>query len=196
MIKALALHLVAMTVSIAMAGCMSASLSRPYVDPASGWKSEDASRAQKIAGPDVGIYVKASNRISRASDETQRPQFGISLYFEPLVDDLDFNPQNVSLLVPGHPPLVPSKVVLQFAGNNQGLDIWDCGRYPPHDFGPAPQYRLRRGFCADLYFAIRPPSPDSEFALQINGLSRKGVALAVPELRFKKGEALVRIFSN
>lgn len=192
----LRLPLFAIAMTIPIAGCLSTSFSRPDVDPETGWRSESASRAQKITGPDIEMYVKASNRISRANDETQRQEFGISIYFVPLTANFEFNPQGVSLLIPGQPRLVPSHFALQRAGNNQGLDIWDCGRYPPHDFGPGPRYPVHNGFCADLYFATRPPPPEVEYALQINQLFRNGGKVSVPELHFKKGGSWVRILSN
>lgn len=175
--------------AVSLCGCVNTSLSRAYVDPGIGWSSETAGRGQRIIGPAVDIYVKASNSISNLKDETKSNTFGVSLYFIPQVENIEFIPSGVSLLLTGSPAIKPMRYDLMVTGNNSGLDIWDCGHYnyPLVNLGSGPQYILRRGFCAELYFDVRPPTPETEFVLRISGLTRNGEQIRVPDLRFKKG---------
>src|SRR5690242_9743161 len=86
-------------VTACLNGCSFADVSRPSVDPLSGWSTELAGRGQRIVGPGLDIYVKASNRVSSAEDETKRDTFGVSLYFEfsPKVGHAEFAPGEVTL---------------------------------------------------------------------------------------------------
>lgn len=171
-------------------GCVSSSsLSRAFVDPATGWSSKTWGRSQCVVGPDVEFCVKVSNSVSNLKDETKNSIFGVSLYFEPKVDDLKFIPTETSLLLPGLPAIKPMRFDLQVTGNNSSADMSDCGHYnyPLVDFGLGPQYALRGGFCADLYFEVQPPSPDTEFVLRIPDIIRDNGRIRVPDLHFKKG---------
>jgi hypothetical protein len=172
-----------------LCGCYSASLSRAFVDPTTGWSSEVSGRAQRIVGPNIDIYVKTSNRVSRVNNETEMAIFGVSLFFVTRIDGLEFDPAAVSLLIPGLVEMKPAQFYLKSTGNNSGLDIWDCGhyRYPPADFGSGPRYVVRSGLCVDLFFDVSPPSPETEFVLRIPAFARNEEELRVPDLRFKKG---------
>lgn len=182
---------------VSLYGCASTLLSRASVDPGTGWSSEVAGRGQRIIGHDVDIYVKASNSVSSLEDETKRDTFGVSLYFVPKVDNLKFMPAEVSLLLAGTPAIKPMRFDLMIAGNNAGLNIWECGQrysepigkfiYPVVNFESGSQYTLRPGFCADLYFDVQPPSPDTEFVLRIPDLIQNNERIKIPDLQFKKG---------
>lgn len=166
-------------------GCVSLSLSRAFVDPGTGWLSEAAGRGQRIIGHEVDIFVKTSNSFSKLEDGTKSDTFGVSLYFIPKIENLEFIPSGVSLMFPGVPAIKPARINLKNAGYN--ASIWECGPYPIANFGPGPHYVLRRGFCVDLYFNVRPPSPDTEFMLRIPELIQNSRRISIPDLKFKKG---------
>lgn len=186
------LQRIAISVFSAMSlyGCVSsASLSRAFVDPETGWSSQAWGRSQRIVGHDVDIYVKTSNSISSLKDETKRDTFGVYLFFVPRMDNFKFIPTEVSLLLPGLPAIKPMRFNLQVTGNNSSADMPDCGHYnyPKVDFGSGPQYTLQPGFCADLYFDVQPPLPDTEFVLRITEITHNDRRIDVPDLQFKKG---------
>jgi hypothetical protein len=173
---------------VSLCGCYSASLSRPYVEFGSGWSSEVWGRAQRITFQDIDIFVKASNRVSKVNDETKRDTFAVSLQFIPEIeDDLEFVPSEVTLLIPGQNPMKPTRVDRMIPlGYSIHLDIWDCGHGQLETFEPGKRYVVRKGFCVNLYFDTRPPSPDTEFTLRLPDLIRNDVRISVPDLHFKK----------
>ncbi len=167
-------------------GCYRHPISQPQLEPNTKWHSEEAGIGASLHSPDSEIFIRASNSIS-----TDTTYFGVSFWFDPKRPGLQFDPNDVTLSIDGVGQIRPARFNLVFAGDNSRLVMWKCGNYPPVDFGPGPPYKLRRGFCAELYFDIKPPSPKTEFRMQIHGFYSATGRVTVPDIYFREAEVKV-----
>lgn len=166
-------------------GCYWQSVSRAYVASDSGWSSEKRGAGAVIFNTNLSIFIRASNNSPRSQS------FGISFYFDPHVTGFELNPKKVTLALPNQSKVNPSSINLVFAGPQSRSPQWDCGRYPPADFGTGPWYGVRRGTCVELYFPVAPLSPNAHFTLQIHGLRKDGRPVMMPDIRFELGRTSV-----
>jgi hypothetical protein len=177
--------LLLMPVVALIAGCHSIWVSQAQVAPNTGWSSKDYGGGRILSGPDVEILVKPSN----STDDIKTNWFGISLWFDPKQLDLRFSPEKVALFFQGMDEIKPARIEMKWTGAGRGG--WECGRSQKSDFGSGPPYVLHRGFCVELYFDIKPPSPDTPFTLRITGLTRENKPVAIPDIHFVKGSVTV-----
>jgi hypothetical protein len=175
------------------AGCYREFVSQAELAPNNQWHSEKASSGVFLVGPEIKIAVRTSNRLSRFNDYREGTYLGISLYFSTERPDFRFNPTDVSVYLPGSGKVEPSRVRLVLAGLGNSPN-WMCGNYPFVDFGRGPLYNIRRGFCAELYFDIAPPSPKTEFKMKIHGLFSGDERVAIPDIYFREGKVWVLEF--
>lgn len=171
-------------VIVSVAGCYRISLSRARIGPETGWSMQKYGRGQLLVGPELDILIRSSN----SSDENNN-QFGISLWFDPKYSNLKFFPQEPVVLLPGTNGLKPKSIVVKWTGANRSG--WECGRSQNRDFGEGPSYVLERGFCVELYFEIKSPSPDTPFSMRIDGVTRDGQRVVIPRIEFVKDTATV-----
>jgi hypothetical protein len=169
---------------LALLGCSPYVVSGAFLEPARGWSSEGAGRGQRLIGPEVEIYVRAGNLVSSGVDETKDVDFGVSLYFQPKADGLEFDPAEVSLLIPGTSPLTP----IAFEAKNAGYTPGDrsCARYDGKSADANGRYKIVRGLCFDFHFAVAPPGPDAQFTLHVPPLASSTGFVQVPDIRFRK----------
>lgn len=165
-----------------IAGCYRAFESRPYFQSDIGWQVKGG---RFIVGPGIEITMKVSNSQLPFSHSSPTDYFGVSLYFDPARVGFTFRPDQTFLIFNGE-KIRPSSVYAQFAGNNFRSVEWTCGEYP-RGLGAGPIYAVSRGVCFDLYFYVKPPSPDDVFSMDIEGLVLDDRPVNVPELHFRKG---------
>lgn len=158
------------------------------------WRSEAKGSGVFLHGPDIEIMVKASNEIPTFSRKTLFDYFGISLLFDPKQAGFKFNPKEVSLFLPEMGELRPWSINLKVSGGGPGYAGWECGNYSAVDAKLGPSYALHRDFCVELYFAMKPPSPDTQFKMRIRGLMYHGEPIRVPELHFHRAPTAYDFF--
>jgi hypothetical protein len=180
------IHLLLIVIAMMLlVGCHSAWVSQASMAPKSGWIDKKYGGGKFLIGSDVDILVKASN----STDEREVNRFGISLWFDPKQPNLSFSPDKVALFFSDLGEVKPERMELKWTGANRGG--WECGRTQKSDFGAGPPYTLYRGFCVELYFDIKPPSPEKSFTMRIMGLARENQSVSIPDIYFEKDSVTV-----
>jgi hypothetical protein len=147
----------------------------------------------QLIGPDVDIYVRTRNLVTSHEDETKSMPFVVSFYFDPRGEPFQFDPNGAVLTMPDGAQVREERAEVKFAGYGSGLP--DCQRYKPWPFQTDAPFTLRAGFCVDYFFAVFPPAPDAEYAVQIPALRRNAVQIPIPAMSFQKGTGAFRIWN-
>lgn len=180
--------LLAIVSSLMLQSCYRAWESQPYFEPNPDWQIKEA---RHIVGPNLDIFINVSNYHTPFYDNTSRKTLydylGISLWFDVHEPGFKFNPNDVTLILPGVLESRPSSVEMKYVGDISRSLGWDCGNSPLINAGLAPPYPLRRGSCFALYFYMKAPTPETPFSMHIEGLSRDGSPIEVPEIHFHEG---------
>ncbi len=183
---------------VLLSGCYRAWVSQGQITPAGEWSSHTGGAGSSIFGPDIEIFVKASKGVSNDNPliwnkvKEPAPPLGISLWFNPKQPNFTFNPHETFVLLPGMDKLKPSRIVTKLAGLGKSAD-WTCESNKVAEFKPGPPSALRHGSCFELYFNAKTPPLESLFEMKVEGLTRDGNHIVVPEIQFQKGSFWIMI---
>jgi hypothetical protein len=178
--------------STLLCGCY-VHVSEAYLESSAntGWHSQSKGGYSFLHGPDISIYVRSSNTdpsIGPLFREKEHPKyFGISLWFDPKVNNFELNPDDTLLILPDSEKIKPAKTRVAHTGMRVDAAGWECGRSRADDIGAGPSYALFQGVCVELYYAVNTPTPEMSFSMYLGGLKRDKKMILVPEVHFREG---------
>ncbi len=175
------------TVALSMLfGCYRQLVSEPSLRGSEEWTRD---RSGIFRGPLVEMEIRSSNETARSWFQNPTGHsFGISVQFRPLVPGLKFDPREARITLLEVGTVVPARIEAIADGSfKTGVHLWNCWSNRRLPIEGKPPYLLSVGSCFELYFSIPPPSPETPFRLHLNGITRDGATIDVPEFHFQKG---------
>lgn len=170
-------------VAFALSACYQRWVSVGHMPSDSRWRTEQRVAHSKFEGTELKLDVSASN-VSGQRD-SGIDDFAISLRFYPKEAGIRFDPRQVRLVVQGSEETAPrwARMIPSVVGWESA---WQCG-YGINAVEATHAFPLNRDICFEFYFPVRPPSPDTAFTLRVQGLTRDGGSIGIPDIHFKKG---------
>lgn len=171
---------------ISLAGCF-----QQIVSTADLPRNTEPDGRGQLLTPGLGVIIRTSNETTR-SWSRKPSDFEISLWFAPTQKGFQFDPYRTRLLL-GDRVLLPKQVLtVSKASDPTRAHTFNCWSNDRPPVPGQPPYELRVGHCFELYYDVMPPSPDTSFSLQLDGLSKDGKTLSISQIRFK--ESSFRVF--
>jgi len=151
-------------------------VSRPTIASGTDWKVEHCAGRLCPRAEDVLVANDLRVRIE-TSVGTSSGIFRITVDFLSKSDEFEFDPSAVTVTLSGGKTLHATGL----SCSRKRSDLDAKGSVAPSK-GPS---QAREVLCFHLLFASPPPAVTEEFVMRLDGITRKGVAVRVPDIVFR-----------